>query len=157
MTKILLLDDNPHDLTCLEYQLSSISTEYKLIALTDPIEAIMRLRRNDFAMLFTNYRMSVMNGLSVARIANKVTPGICVNILANQADAIYIKSQASYVNCSNLLIKPSKISELQHILEQYRRYCELSQENMLLAERLAVLERHAGLDTSLDIRRANSI
>ncbi len=142
------MDDNPHDLTRLEYQLGSISSKHQLHAVTDPIEAVMRLRSDDFGMLFANYRMSVMDGLSLARIANKVAPELSVNILASQADAVYVKSQVTYANCSNLILKPCDINELQHVLEQYNRFQQLSQENDRLSARLAALEKHSSLHLS---------
>lgn len=146
MINVLLVDDNPHGLTRLEYQLSSITKNHRITAVTDPIEAVMLLRKGTFSMLFTNYRMSVMDGLSVARIANKVAPDMSVNIIANPADVIYIKSQSAYVMCSNLIAKPCEVSDLEHIIVQHQRYLALSQENTRLAVKLEALEKYSSLN-----------
>lgn len=139
------MDDNPHELTQLEYQLSSISSSCRLIATTDPVEAMMRLRKDRYDILFTSYRMSVLDGLSLVRIAHKIDSSTSVNILSNQADAIYIKSQPVYEYCDNLLLKPCDINDLKHVLKRYDYYQELSEENKKLAARLNALEKHSGL------------
>ena len=148
MSTVLLVNDDPYELTQLEYQLVSLSSSIRLLALTDPVAAMMRMRNEAFDMLFVNYRMSVVDGLSLVRIGRKIHPDMCVNIMCNQADAIYIRSQSIYRSCDNVLLKPCDIHEIEHIFQQHSRLQSLSRENKKLAARLSALEKHSGLPLS---------
>lgn len=139
MPRVLIVNDNPHELTKLELQLLSLSSDFRMLGLTDPVEAMMRLRNESFDIMFVAYRMAVIDGLSVVRVANKIDQDIYINIIASQADAIFIKTQSTFNVCDNLILQPCEIYDLKHVLQQFNRITKLNYENKILASRLSTL------------------
>lgn len=141
LTNILLVNDNPHELTKLELQLVSLSADLNLHAYTDPMEAMLLLRENTYDMLYVNYRMAVLDGLSLVRVANKLNDNMYVTIMASQADATFIKTQTTFQACDHLILLPCEIHDLHQSLQQYQLINKVNEENKLFAARVAMLHQ----------------
>lgn len=143
VTNILIVNDNPHELTKLELQLVSLSTDLNLHGYTDPMEAMLLLRENTFDMLYVHYRMAVLDGLSLVRVANKLNDNMYINIMASQADATFIKTQTTFQACDHLIVLPCEIHDLHQSLQQYQLINKVNEENKLFAARVAMLHNQS--------------
>lgn len=124
---VLLIDDQPTVLDIHTAILKSLKMDLKIIAMTDPVEALAWLQNKQVDLIITDFRMHKMNGMqfvqSLKSSDNMLTHAIVVvTVLKDQATHQELISAGA----SACLTKPVQTQELAKIaktlLEQSKKY-----------------------------------
>lgn len=125
---ILLIDDEEKFAQMLQelLQLNGLESEYCL----DPREAVARLRREEFDLVITDYKMPEMDGAEFLQQARKINPDlpvIMISGLMNMPELIKVAN----IGVTLALEKPFKTEEL---VEHVRRFVGTSPDEEATAQ-----------------------
>jgi diguanylate cyclase (GGDEF)-like protein len=83
--KILVIDDDP---AVIDSIVSNLSSEFNLVeGVTNPIEAINKVRENNYDLLITDYQMVPINGDEVVKSVRVFNKGIYILLLTGYAQS----------------------------------------------------------------------
>ncbi len=83
-TTVLYVDDNPKSSRLLAGVLEQCG--FRVIAKTDPAEALALCRRSSFDLALVDYEMPVMNGARLAREIKFLMPGLPVVLISGRTE-----------------------------------------------------------------------
>jgi len=107
--RILLVDDDVCFLYLLRFllELESIKTE----KVTNGADAVAVLDRMDFDLIITDFNMSDMNGVELAKIARKRLPRVPIIMITGEIGAD-VAEMAGKAGISQILYKPLNLEKL---------------------------------------------
>lgn len=115
MWKAILIDDEPHALEALNWELKENCPEIEVIAmLSDPISAIRQVYELQPDILFLDIEMPRMNGFDLLKAIPKRS---CKIIFTTAYDKFAIK--AIKVNAFDYLLKPIDSDELRQTIDKF--------------------------------------
>lgn len=82
-TTVLYVDDNPRSSRLLASVLEECG--FRIIAKTDPLEALALCRRISFDLALLDYEMPVMTGAQLAREIKQLTPDVPVVLISGRS------------------------------------------------------------------------
>jgi sigma-B regulation protein RsbU (phosphoserine phosphatase) len=150
---ILVLDDEPGVLTAVRRTLSAISDSVETTL--DPHDALETLVRRPPKVLITDFRMPVMNGIEVLRVAQRVAPDTVRIMLSAYADKDVVAEAINSGRIFCFVAKPWDQEKLRSIVDQaisahdtdlkrHRDYVEADRERRALrkaVDRVSAIQR----------------
>jgi CheY-like chemotaxis protein len=124
---VLLIDDQPTVLDIHTAILKSLKTNLKIVAMTEPVEALAWLQNKQVDLIITDFRMHKMNGMQFVQALKNSDNVLTHNIVV----VTVLKDQATHqelisAGASACLTKPVQTQELANIaktlLEQSKKY-----------------------------------
>lgn len=141
MSKILILDDEPHILQALRRLLRAAPCmhgkqvfDLELETFCSARAALERLEHEPFDLLLSDYRMPEMDGVSFLKAAKQIQPDACRLILSGYADLNGLLRAVNDVGIDRFIAKPWNDYELVAAIAQALAHRELLQENKRLAD-----------------------
>ncbi len=113
--RILLVDDEPVLAALGDRLLRRLG--YDPLALTDPAEALVRMREHEFALVITDLTMPIMSGLHFARGIWRAHPGTPV-ILTSGYSASLDRGKVAALGFRDLLVKPYNLQSLGQMVHR---------------------------------------
>jgi len=133
---ILIADDEEKIRKVLNINLKN---KYRVILAQNGIEAIDYLKNETVHLIITDLRMPGQGGLDLLQYVQQCCPYIPV-IIVTAFGSVENAVQAMKMGAYDYVLKPIKISELQHLIEKALHYAQLLSENVQLKERLRKYE-----------------
>lgn len=140
MSRILILDDEPHILQSLRRLLRAAPCGYgkqvfnlEVEAFNSARTALARIESSQFDLFLSDYRMPEMDGVSFLKAAKDKQPDACRLILSGYADLNALLRAVNEVGIDRFIAKPWNDFELISAIAQALAHRELLLENARLA------------------------
>jgi len=130
---ILLIDDEPAQITSIQSFLKR--RKYKVTSCNSGEEGIDIIKNGGIDLVFTDFRMSGMNGLQVVKDIKQFNPEIPVVVMTaynDTEDAVKVMKEGAF----DYLSKPINLDELEALVLKAREHNYLVSENRELKEQL---------------------
>ena len=131
--RILLIDDEEAQIASLKSFLKR--RNYKVRSALSGKEGLEIVRNEDIDLVFTDYRMPEMNGLSVVKEVKKINPEILIAVItafSATEEAVEVMKAGAF----DYLSKPINLDELEILVDKAKEHTHLVSENKLLREQL---------------------
>jgi two-component system, probable response regulator PhcQ len=146
ITRLVLVDDDPHVLAALRrlLQRGLASRALAIEAYTAPRVALERLRERPVDLVICDYRMPVLDGVSLLRQVARAHPGTARMLLTGSPDLAAVLRAVNDAGVSRVLLKPW---DNQALLSEVRA-CLQARDEMQEQSRLAEQARRSGAGLS---------
>lgn len=131
MTKIQLLDDEPHILSALQRVLRR-EPGWEVHAFTDPQEALSALAEHQYAVILSDYQMPALDGVTFLQFAKQSQPHAMRMILSAHGDRESMMHAINKAEIYRFLNKPWDDYELRSTLYSAIDLYNLRAENQRL-------------------------
>lgn len=113
--KILVVDDDESILQVFEYGLADAG--YKTVLVTSGFEAIEKVKKEKFDLMFLDVRMPRMNGVETFRMIKKIAPDAkAVMMTGYRVDALL--KEAFEMGAHACIYKPFEMEEIVSIIKK---------------------------------------
>lgn len=113
--RILVVDDDESILKVFEYGLQDAG--YKTVAVTSGFEAIEKVKKEKFDLVFLDVRMPRMNGVETFKMLRKVAPELkAVMMTGYRVDALL--KEAFEMGAHACIYKPFEMDEIVSIIQK---------------------------------------
>ena len=143
MTRILIVDDEASILHALRRVLtltpctiSNVARRLSVDCFVDPKEAIKKATSTAYALVISDYRMPVMNGVQFLKEFRAIQPDTPRVILSGYADLNGLINAINEAGISRFISKPWNDYELVSTVGQLLTLSELTRENERLADQV---------------------
>ena len=109
MARILLAEDDDSMRSFLARALSRAGHE--VISVSDGLEAVPLIKRNDFDVLVADIVMPGIDGIDLAKQASSAIPGLKIMLITGFA-AVAIQAENTFANRAKVLSKPFHLRAL---------------------------------------------
>lgn len=114
--RILIVDDEPNVTLVLAESLRRLDASYIIDTAQSSAEALSKVRDQHYALVMTDYRMPVMNGLDLAIAIRQLSPD--TRIVLMTAYGTSTLRNASSVTLDGYIDKPCTMTQIRQIVEQ---------------------------------------
>jgi len=131
--KILLIDDEPAQVTSIKSFLKR--RQYTVFSANSGSEGLDIINKNNINLVFTDFRMPDMNGLTVVKSLKTINPEIPVVVItafSDTEDAVKVMKEGAF----DYLSKPINLDEFEAVVEKAKEHSYLVSENKYLKEQL---------------------
>ena len=143
MNRILIVDDEESILKALRRLLTltpctigDISQKLAVDCFSSPHEALEKARSTAYALVLSDYRMPLMNGVQLLKAIREIQPDAARLILSGYADLNGLIKAINEAGISRFISKPWNDYELIATLGQVLTLRELTLENLRLADQM---------------------
>jgi two-component system, probable response regulator PhcQ len=143
MTRILIVDDDESILKALRRLLAltpctigEVSQKLQADCFSAPQEALEKARHTAYALVLSDYRMPVMNGVQLLKAIREIQPDAARLILSGYADLNGLIGAINDAGICRFISKPWNDYELIATLGQALTLRELTLENQRLADQV---------------------
>ena len=157
MTRILIVDDDEAILKALRRLLAltpctiaDVSQKLQVDCFSLPLEALEKARHTAYALVLSDYRMPVMNGVQLLKAIREIQPDAARLILSGYADLNGLIGAINEAGICRFISKPWNDYELIATLGQVLTLRELTLENQRLADQVRL---SAGAVSAEEIER----
>lgn len=112
---IVLLDDEERIVRSVK---AILRHKYKVLATTNPLEALAWLKANQVMLIISDQRMPEMLGVDVLKRARKLSPGTMRVLLTGYADKEAVIDSVNEGEIFRYIHKPWQVDELQLIVDE---------------------------------------
>ncbi|HEY3064857.1 MAG TPA: sigma-54 dependent transcriptional regulator [Methylomirabilota bacterium] len=130
---VLVVDDEPRVLDSLE---AVLATDFRVLRAGGGEAALELLRREDVAVIVTDYRMPGMTGVELLRRSHEVAPDALRIVLTAYTDVDSLMDAINTARIYHFLPKPWDPSELLLVVRRAAERYELVRENARLKDEL---------------------
>ncbi|UCE54453.1 MAG: sigma-54-dependent Fis family transcriptional regulator [Desulfobacterales bacterium] len=141
--KILIVDDQ-EDMLVLLKRIISEETQHKLVAESDPQEALELVKQRHFDVVITDLKMPKMDGIQLLEECKKIRPEISVIILTAYA-TIENAVEAIQKGAQDYITKPFRRERVLLTLDKAMKWQAIVNENRCLRQALAERNGFASL------------
>lgn len=117
MYKLVLVDDELHEIKQIERLINRITDSFEVIRFTNSVVALSYIKDNKTDVVVTDIRMPNMDGISLIKNINKINPDIKIIILSGYAEFDYAR-QAMSCGVKYYLEKPVSRKQLSDALSE---------------------------------------
>ncbi len=147
MYRVMLVDDDGNVLRALRRVLAQSlpglapQSRIAIEAFVSPHAALDRARETAFALVITDYRMPVMDGITLLRHIAAIQPDAMRMILSAAVDLNALVSAINDCNVFRYVAKPWNGAELRSAVAHALRHGDLLRENRQLADEVRAQRR----------------
>ena len=131
MSRIMLVDDEPHVLKALERLLRR--SDHEVEAYNDPVQALKRFHTATFDLVISDFRMPGMDGVALLKDLKNLQPDVMRMILSAYGDLDALKSAINEAEIYRFISKPWDDFELTSAIEKALEHRDILVENRRLA------------------------
>ena len=115
--RVLLVDDNEVILRVLVDSIALYCKECQILVASDSKSALEQVRRQAVDLILTDYWMPGMNGLELARVVHRFSPGTRVVVMTGLPSRELL-DDSELVSLAGLIVKPFSLAELETVLQE---------------------------------------
>jgi two-component system probable response regulator PhcQ len=134
MSRIMLVDDEPHILKALERLLHR--SDHEVEVYQDPQQALKRFHTATFDLVVSDYRMPGMDGVAFLKEVKTLQPDVMRLILSAYGDLDALKSAINEAEIYRFISKPWNDFELTSAIDKALEHRRILVENRRLAEKV---------------------
>jgi two-component system response regulator YesN len=132
----MLVDDEPIILEKLEYILTSVDGDCRIVAKAgNGEEALCQARLKSPRIIFSDIHMPLVNGIELAKQLKEELPESLIILISGYNEFAYAQ-QAIATGVFRYLLKPIDAAELKEILSEAKRYLTIREQESAEKERL---------------------
>lgn len=113
--RLLLVDDEPNVTLTLSESLESLGSHYQVDVANNGDDALDMVKKADYDLIVTDYRMPGMTGLDLALEVNKISPATQI-ILMTAYGSESLRSSAESASLSGFIDKPFSIQQIREVI-----------------------------------------
>ncbi len=149
--KVLVVDDEPDNLALL-YR--TLRLDYDVVKASSPIDALEILKTQKFALILSDHKMPVMDGVEFLKRAQELQPDTVRLLITAYSDAKILIDAINEAKIYRYVKKPYQPSELLHVVDLSAEYYQLKLDNKSLIVDLKELFAGAikSITSALDAR-----
>lgn len=143
MSRVLIVNDEPSILKALQRLLRAVPCSYgghqfelDVSTSSSPLAALELVRKEEFDLFISDYRMPEMDGIEFLKAASAIRPDAARLILSGYADLNALVRAVNEVGIDRFIGKPWNDYDLLSAIGQALAHRELLQENRQLADLL---------------------
>jgi CheY-like chemotaxis protein len=115
--RILIVDDEPDFLRLLEHSIALSCEGCEVVPVSNGYAALEQLERQPFDLILTDYQMPGMNGLELASVVHRKSPGTPVALVTAHRSNFWLQKGAGSSELVGYLQKPFTMAHIRDLLE----------------------------------------
>ncbi len=116
--RILIVDDEPDLLRLLEDSIALNCEGCEVVSVTNGYAALEQIERQPFDLILTDYQMPGMNGLELASMVYRKSPGTPVVLATAHRNSFWLQQEARSLDLVGFLQKPFTLAQIGELLER---------------------------------------
>ena len=116
--RILIVDDEPDLLRLLEDSIELYCEGCEVVPVSNAYAALEQLERQPFDLILTDYQMPGMNGLELASMVYRKSPGTPVVLVTAHRNSFWLQQEARSLDLVGFLQKPFTLAHIRELLER---------------------------------------
>ena len=157
MTRLLLIDDEPHVAASLQRVLRrALGTAVRIETLSDPHAAVALVRERAFDVVVSDYRMPGMNGIELLKLVRDAQPHAVRMMLSASSEFSTLMDAVNEVEVFRYLPKPWNDDELVAQVRLALERAETSRHDRELADAMRVQVGEASV-IDVEMRRLEEL
>lgn len=116
--RVLIVDDDEMVSGVLVALTRRLLPDHQIVAAKDGVAAVAELRKQPFDLILTDYDMPRMNGLDLARVARRISPGVPVVLITGSYSYREDLDETGSAPLAGFLAKPFSMTELREAFQQ---------------------------------------
>lgn len=135
--KLLIVDKDP-DMAMLLSMLIKEITPYKTEATNNPLEALELVKQNGFALIITEMKMPVLDGIELLDAVKRIDEDIPVIIISENGGVEYAL-EAMNKGAFDYIAKPFRKEQMLYAIDNALKLRRFKRENRILRKKLEEL------------------
>ena len=115
--RILIVDDEPDFLRLLEHSIALSCEGCEVVPVSSGYAALEQIERQPFDLILTDYQMPGMNGLELASVVQRRSPGTPVVLVTAHRNSFWLQEGVASPDQVGFLQKPFTTAHIRDLLE----------------------------------------